>query len=199
MGDAQRLWRALGFPESDGDPVFRQLDADALSRVAAIAQDGDLEFDTIVRMTRAVGQTMDRLAEWEVATILAALADTPSEVHLREQAMRLVQEVGPNFEALLVYAWRRHLAAAVARVESIEAASDEEQVARATVGFADLVAFSALTNGLRRPRSGTSSRSSRPAATTSWRGPTDGWSRRWVTRCSTSPTRRPRGWRSRGT
>ena len=148
VGDAQRLWRALGFPQADGDPVFRQLDADALSRVAAIAQDGDLGIDTIVRMTRAVGQTMDRLAEWEVATILAALSDAPSEVHLREQAMRLVQVVGPNFEALLVYAWRRHLAAAVARVESIEAATDEEQVARATVGFADLVAFSALTNDL---------------------------------------------------
>jgi adenylate cyclase len=67
---------------------------------------------------------------------------------MRERAIDLVRDVGPNFESLLVYAWRRHLAAAVARVESIEAANDEEQVAQATVGFADLVAFSALTNDL---------------------------------------------------
>ena len=70
---AQRLWRALGFPEADGAIAFSTADADALTRVAAIVQDGELDFDTIVRMTRAVGQTMDRLAEWEVATLVAQL------------------------------------------------------------------------------------------------------------------------------
>lgn len=147
-GDAQRLWRALGFAESEDAPVFSDIDAEALGRVAAIARDGGLDFDTIVRMTRAVGQTMDRLAEWEVATLVALLDKGHPEVHMRERAIDLVRDVGPNFESLLVYAWRRHLAAAVARVESIEAATDEEQVAQATVGFADLVAFSALTNDL---------------------------------------------------
>ena len=48
-------------------------DAEALVSVAAIVKDGGLDFDTIVRMTRAVGQTMDRLAEWEVATLAAQL------------------------------------------------------------------------------------------------------------------------------
>ena len=73
---ALRLWRALGFPEADGATAFSTADADALGRVAAIEKAGELDFDTIVRMTRAVGQTMDRLAEWEVATLASMLERT---------------------------------------------------------------------------------------------------------------------------
>ena len=66
---AQRLWRALGFPEAGDVAAFSEADADALVRVARIEREGRLDFDTIVKMTRAVGQTMDRLAEWEVALL----------------------------------------------------------------------------------------------------------------------------------
>ena len=144
---ALRLWRALGFPEADGATAFSTADADALGRVAAIEKAGELDFDTIVRMTRAVGQTMDRLAEWEVATLASMLERTRADSSKREEALRLVESIGPDFEALLTYVWRRHLLAAVARVESLDGAVDE-QVAQATVGFADLVSFSALTNRL---------------------------------------------------
>ncbi len=144
---ALRLWRALGFPQSDGEIAFSTADADALTRVAAIIDDGELDFDTIVRMTRAAGQTMDRLAEWEVATLLAQLDRSGNEGAKRDEVLRLVGTIGPDFEALLSYVWRRHLVAAVARVESLDGAADE-QVTEATVGFADLVSFSALTNRL---------------------------------------------------
>jgi adenylate cyclase len=145
--EAQRLWRALGFPLADGAIAFSTADADALTRVAAIVEDGELDFDTIVRMTRAVGQTMDRLAEWEVATLVAQLDRSGTAASKRDDALRLVRTIGPDFEALLTYVWRRHLVAAVARVESLDGAADE-QLAEATVGFADLVSFSALTNRL---------------------------------------------------
>jgi adenylate cyclase len=144
---AQRLWRALGFPEAGEEAAFTAADADALLKVAAIAKEGDLDFDTIVRMTRGVGQTMDRLAEWEVATLAALLDRAGPDVSKRGEALRLVETIGPHFEALLTYVWRRHLLAAVNRVESLEQMEDEE-VAEATVGFADLVSFSALTNKL---------------------------------------------------
>jgi adenylate cyclase len=143
---AQRLWRALGFPEADDTTSFTSADADALVRVAAIARDGRLDFETIVRMTRAVGQTIDRLAEWEVA-MLAGVLEKSEPPSMRAEALRLVESIGPNFDELLVYVWRRHLAAAVARVESLDS-PQEEQVAEATVGVADLVSFSALTNDL---------------------------------------------------
>lgn len=149
---AQRLWRALGFPEAGDASAFSTVDEDALIRVAAIVEEGGLSFDTIVRMTRAVGQTMDRLAEWEVATIAAQLDRSGTGGSRRDEALRLVQTIGPNFEALLTYVWRRHLVAAVTRIATSDGSAEhtgvEEQVAEATVGFADLVSFSALTNRL---------------------------------------------------
>jgi adenylate cyclase len=147
VDQAQRLWGALGFPRADGESAFSTADAEALSRVAEIERLGRLDFDTIVRMTRAVGQTMDRLAEWEVATLASLLDKDTTYTSKREDALRLVEHIGPEFEALLTYVWRRHLVAAVARVESLEGAADE-QLAEATVGFADLVSFSELTNRL---------------------------------------------------
>ena len=144
---AQRLWRALGFPGVGGAAAFSKADAEALARVAVIVKDGGLEFDTIVRMTRAVGQTMDRLAEWEVATIAAQLDRSGPEGSKTAEALRLVETIGPHFEELLTYVWRRHLVAAVMRVESLDGGEDE-QIAEATVGFADLVSFSELTNRL---------------------------------------------------
>ena len=144
---AKRLWRALGFPEANGTTAFSTADADALVRVAAMVDKGGLEFDTIVRMTRAVGQTMDRLAEWEVATLAAQLDKSGAQGSKRDEALRLVETIGPDFEALLTYVWRRHLVAAVTRVEGLDGDANE-QVAEATVGFADLVSFSALTNRL---------------------------------------------------
>ena len=147
VGQAQRLWRALGFPEAGEEAAFTAADADALVKVASITRDADLDFDTIVRMTRAVGQTMDRLAEWEVATLAAVMERSGSRGSKRAAAVRLVEDIGPNFEALLTYVWRRHLLAAVTRVEAPEETEDE-QIAEATVGFADLVSFSALTNKL---------------------------------------------------
>jgi adenylate cyclase len=143
---AQRLWRALGFPLAGG-ASFSKADAEALSRVAAIERDGELDFETIVRMTRAVGQTMDRLAEWEVATLASMLDRTRPELSKRAEALRLAGTIGRDFEELVTYVWRRHLLAAVARVESLEGAVDE-MLAEATVGFADLVSFSELTNRL---------------------------------------------------
>lgn len=148
MEQAQRLWRALGFPDVGGAAAFSSVDADALVRVAAIVEKGaGIDFDTVVRMTRGVGTTMDRLAEWEVATLAALLDDRGSGEPRLEEALRLVHTIGEDFEALLAYVWRRHLLAAIARVESLEGA-EEEQVTEATVGFADLVSFSALTNRL---------------------------------------------------
>ena len=143
---AQRLWRALGFPEAGEETAFSTLDADALRRVASIQRDGGLDFDTIVRMTRALGSTMDRLAEWEVATLAAVVESDPEVISRRQEALRLVQTIGDDYESLMTYVWRRHLAAAVARVQSLNDTEDQHVVA--TVGFADLVSFSALTNDL---------------------------------------------------
>ncbi|MFI5426228.1 adenylate/guanylate cyclase domain-containing protein [Aeromicrobium sp. UC242_57] len=48
----------------------------------------------------------------------------------------------------MVYAWRRHLAAAAARIEALGAADEELLSTQMTVGFADLSRFTSLSNDL---------------------------------------------------
>lgn len=147
VADARRLWRALGFPDPGDEAAFGSADAEALAAIqGSVDQDG-LDLDTIVRMTRAVGQTIARLADWEVA-ILTREVELATPHGRLDEARRMVETVGPGFESLLVYAWRRHLAAAVSRIELLGDHDDDQHVAEATVGFADLVSFTALTNEL---------------------------------------------------
>jgi adenylate cyclase len=121
-------------------------------------EQGAIDFDTAVRLTRAVGQTMARLADWQVATLAARVEQleagdeaTGSRIG---SALRLAEQVGEPFEQLLVYSWRRHLAAAVARVEALGANDADLHTTRVTVGFADLVRFTALSNELGEDRIG---------------------------------------------
>lgn len=144
---ARRLWRALGFPDGGDEAVFNRADVEALERVMQAVGDSGVDLDTIVRMTRGVGQTLARLAEWEVNTLAASVNALSTPEERLAEGERLLSSLGEHFEALLLYAWRRHLSAAVARAEML--GPDEElAIDQATVGFADLVGFSARTNSL---------------------------------------------------
>jgi adenylate cyclase len=158
LEEARRLWRALGFPDAGDQAAFTKADLDALSSLVGAVDKGAIDFDTAVRLTRAVGQTMARLADWQVATLSARVEQleagdeaTGSRIG---SALRLTEEVGLPFEKLLVYSWRRHLAAAVARVEAVGAAHEDLHTTQVTVGFADLVSFTALSNRLDEDRLG---------------------------------------------
>jgi adenylate cyclase len=152
LADARRLWRALGFADAGEDPAFTDADLDALTLIAKLTDSDILDFETAVKLTRAVGQTVARLADWQVAT----LAEHVESVEAGDDAsgsrlftaFQMAHEVEPAFERLLVYAWRRHLAAAVGRVEALGAAEEELLTMHLTVGFADLVSFTRLSNGL---------------------------------------------------
>lgn len=152
LPQARRLWRALGFPDAGEAPAFNDADQEALRRMATAVSSGVIDFETAVRLTRAVGQTMARLADWQVATLTERVEDVeagPDATGSRlTGAIEMVGEIGPTFEQLLVYAWRRHMAASVARVEALGAADEDLHSAHLTVGFADLVAFTSLSNGL---------------------------------------------------
>ena len=149
-----RLWRALGFPTAGTEAVFTDADVRALSLVAGSVESGDLDEETVLRMTRALGQMMARLADWEVGT----LAGRVEQIEASDQASgsrlatarRRVEVLQPTFEELLIYAWRRHLAAAAARVAVLGDTQENLTTADLTVGFADLVGFSAYSNELSR-------------------------------------------------
>lgn len=151
----RRLWRALGFPEyAEGEAAFTARDVEALATIRKAVDEGGIDLDTALTLARAVGTTMARLADWEVAALVPALptGDSTTEERVAE-ATRLFELVGPPFEHLLVYAWRRHLAASASRIESL-GSDDELKTSQVTVGFADIVAFSALSNDIGEQRIG---------------------------------------------
>jgi adenylate cyclase len=69
-------------------------------------------------------------------------------------ALQMVEHLNEPFEELLVYVWRRHLAAAVGRIETLGANEEDLHTTQVTVGFADIVAFTALSNQLDHDRLG---------------------------------------------
>ncbi|QBR92008.1 adenylate/guanylate cyclase domain-containing protein [Nocardioides euryhalodurans] len=154
----RRLWWALGFPEHGTEIAFTPADVEAVSTLTGLVDDGAIDFDIAVLLTRALGQTSARLADWEVAT----LAHRVEELERSEAAtgsrtaaaLRLIEELNPPFERLLAYAWRRHLAAAVARIEALGAEAEDLHTTQISVGFADIVGFTALSNELGRQQIG---------------------------------------------
>jgi adenylate cyclase len=158
VDDARRLWRALGFPEHGLETAFTDADAEALTTLVSLVRAGVIDFDMAVNLTRAVGQTMARLADWEVATLVHRVEELASEDDAgggrTGSALRLIDQIDEPFEELLTYAWRRHLAAAVARVEALRANEEDLNTVQLTVGFADIVSFTALSNRLTEERIG---------------------------------------------
>ncbi len=158
VDEARRLWRALGFPEFVGEKAYTAADVEAVATLMSFVDGGAVDFDTAVNLTRGVGQTMARLADWEVSALVTRVEEmergeeaTGSRIG---SALRLINEVNPPFELLLVYAWRRHLAAAVGRIEAMGAKDEDLHTIDVTVGFADLVSFTALSNTLDRDEIG---------------------------------------------
>jgi len=154
----RRLWRALGFPDRGTERAFTRADAEAVSTLLRLVAEGAIDFDMAVNLTRALGQTMARLADWEVATLLQRVqeveAGDDATGSRATTALQMVETLNRPFEDLMVYVWRRHLAAAVGRVEALGATDDDLHTSQVTVGFADIVSFTALTNQLDHDRIG---------------------------------------------
>ena len=134
------LWRALGFPDvGDEEVAFTDRDVEALQTVRSLVDSGVLDQEAQLSVTRAMGQSLSRLAEWQVATITDALGQAAP---LKDQDPAVVaRELVPVMEGLIGYVWRRHLAATASRV-----LGGGDVVARSmAVGFADLVGFTSLT------------------------------------------------------
>jgi adenylate cyclase len=139
---ARTLWRALGFADVNDDNVaFTDRDVEALRTVRSLVSSGIIDDDAQIAVTRAMGQSLSRLAEWQVETITSAFASP--EPLAPDDAAAVARELVPVMEGLIGYVWRRHLAATAARA----LADDRGDVLSGTtvVGFADLVGFTSLT------------------------------------------------------
>jgi len=169
---ARKFWHALGFPNvADDDTVFTEADLLALQSMAALVRDGVFDEPTALGMTRAFARTTDRLAAWQVQLMAEAIGELthevgttgnpedggdagrdptrgmPDPVTARAAAAKLA-DIADDLEPLLIYAWRRHLSAAVSRmITDAEPIVDQPGVVR-SVGFADLVSFTRLVRRL---------------------------------------------------
>ena len=149
---ARRFWHALGFPRvGDDDVVFTEADVQALDRVVSLVRAGVLDDESALSLTRAMARSADRLATWQTQLVWEMLeerrrqareAGEPlEEVASETSAAELTIQLADELEPLMVYAWRRHLAAAVAQ---LAAQADQETVGAEhieVVGFADMVGF----------------------------------------------------------
>ncbi len=145
---ARKLWRALGFANvGEEDVAFTDADAAALARVVSAVRDGLIDEPTAIALARAVGQTTDRLVSWQVEALLEHLRSTVG-AEGGELAVGHLVDLVDDLESVLVYTWRRRLAAVVARLGEGPDSGGHLQAADLTVGFADLVSYTRLSQRL---------------------------------------------------
>ncbi|MGN6610903.1 MAG: adenylate/guanylate cyclase domain-containing protein [Angustibacter sp.] len=165
---ARRFWRALGFPiVTDEDEAFTDEDVAALRSVTSMVRDGLMDETTALGMTRAVGRSVDRLATWQVQLLAeyvagldaeSAAVATPDRAAARRTS-ELFTQMADRLEPLVVYAWRRQAASALARivadaepdphVGAVPDAHDHDPMTTVrAVGFADLVSFTRVVRRL---------------------------------------------------
>lgn len=148
---ARRIWRALGFADVPDDMVvFTEGDLAALRRVADIFRSGLVDEELALRLARAMGQQMARLAEWQMDAVVDSLAapDEPPAAEATRRAVEMAERLAPEFEALLLHVWRRQIAATGARVLAADDTEVSPTRTRRAVGFVDLVSFTELSRKL---------------------------------------------------
>ncbi|MBV8950826.1 MAG: adenylate/guanylate cyclase domain-containing protein [Actinobacteria bacterium] len=156
---ADRVWRALGFPDPpEGLPVFSDRDANALrtlvqqvgsSRVVQLEDSRDV----LVEQTRAVAAGLQRLAELFSDQLAAAIElGRASGMSDEELAIELSEDVDwSTLSRLIDYALRLQTRAALWRKLAQRDTGDEAGTPL-TVGFLDLVGYTALSQTLDGPQ-----------------------------------------------
>ena len=145
---ARRLWRAVGFADVGDEAVaFTERDLEALQRVTGLVSAGVLDDELAVSVTRALGHNSARLVEWLYDALVEHLVDEGAGVEdAAGQAVQVVTDHLDDFDDLVMFVWRRQLAAVSGRALAI--AARETVTGRLSVGFADLVSYTRLSQKL---------------------------------------------------
>jgi len=150
---AERIWRAMGFASlDDGEVAFTEGDVNALRITGEQIGRGVVTEDLAVRMARAMGQALARLAESEIDA-MAQMMFTPGKPPTEDEVegmLTYIDEMLPHMEPLIIQVWRRQLAASGTR-SMAAAVANPEMAFTATpqgIGFADIVSFTELSRSL---------------------------------------------------
>ncbi|ACQ79414.1 adenylate/guanylate cyclase [Beutenbergia cavernae DSM 12333] len=148
------FWRAMGFANVRDDEVaFTATDADAVRDAAALMASGRIDERTFVTVLRAQSHSADRLALWQVE---ALVDDGVRRLGLDDTSARLLvlDRIGIATDLLergMVYAWRRHLAALLRRMDAAvgrsgaQAQGGDELPLERAIGFVDVVSYTSRT------------------------------------------------------
>lgn len=152
--DTARFWQALGFPAVHGDqPAFAKRDVEIMRFAASVIDaDGGPDREILLQMARATGQALSRVAHMHVVSIAAqidavARSEELSNNEAADRIAYMAESLVRGHEPFLAYIWRRHLLAAISQVVA-SAADHSGEDEGATVGFADLVDFTAISQQL---------------------------------------------------
>ncbi len=149
LEQVRRLWRALGFPPVGGtERIFTRADVEVVRAVRALLELKSAHPDDLLQLTRVIGQSLARVADAQVNAAADRLEQlrpesVPDETALAELVER-IETLAPSLERFLGYVWRHHLLAALRRRSAAPSAADHPL----TVGFADLVGFTALSQSM---------------------------------------------------
>jgi adenylate cyclase len=142
-----RLWRAFGFADvAEDERAFTDRDIDALRTVVRYVDRGLTESNAVTQLARVVGSSMARIAEANI-DVLRNRFETAglSSIEAVDLILTMYTELREDWDRLFGYAFSRHLQAALARSPFVHGSEGEHALA---VGFADLVAFTVLSQEL---------------------------------------------------
>jgi adenylate cyclase len=150
---AHRIWRAMGFADlPEGDVALTDGDVQALRIAGEQLRLGIVDEEAAVRVARAMGQAMARLAESEI-DIITQLMFEPGKPLTDDEVsglLKYVEEMLPAMEPLIVQVWRRQIAASGTRTMAVAAANQDMPLTSGPlgVGFADIVSFTEISRSL---------------------------------------------------
>ncbi|WP_410582311.1 adenylate cyclase regulatory domain-containing protein [Amycolatopsis sp. lyj-108] len=141
---SRRLWRALGFATVDDDEVvFTDADIEAIRTADQLMNSGLIDPSIELAVTRALGQHLSRLAEWQVHMLWTMITENKEIGSSERQIGRLVERLLPELEKIQEFVWRRHLAAYAGRAMALP--DEDLQTRTEVVGFVDMVGYTRLT------------------------------------------------------
>lgn len=152
---AQRLWVAMGFARDTNpdEPMFTDADVAALQAITSLVDRGIIDPELEVSVTRALGQSFSRLAEWQLGLLNSHIVDRvrerdhPADPHaVAAEATLVAEQMLPTLEKLQSYVWRRHLASNAARF--LDNRGEDADSRTLVIGFADMVGYTSLTRRL---------------------------------------------------
>ena len=143
---ARELWRAMGFPEvPDDEPAFTEGDVDALRTANALFERAGMSRPVMLQQARAMSQAASRIAASH-QDVIGQIAADPDPARDASDAIALARDTLPALDALLVYLYRRHLAAATE--QQLRTAEPGGATTTLSVGFADLSGWTEQTRAV---------------------------------------------------